>query len=384
MGLLDDLYSTELGAIRSVPDTTRANVNRLKGLLGVDSTGNGLLSDLQYGARNALSQAKWNAGNRLDNIQRFVTDPEYRNSPEVGKAMSEAFDQYADAMAPGNMGSAMAGVIKAYHGSPHRFDAFDMSKIGTGEGAQAYGHGLYFAENPKTAIDYQKKLVDWSAPYDYEWNGKTFGDVVKGDPEGHAVRSVFHHGKRDAAAIAKIGLNAAKNGEAYALDYGGIPYYEKMLDTIKQINKKDINATQGSLYDVDLRWPDVARETYDPLGEHHLLDWNKEFSKQSPLVRQTLNDIGLMKEYRQNLSDFSTPQASRNKLARGQNIQAYLEHKLGSEQAVSDYLREQGIPGIKYLDAGSRNSGRGTHNYVIFDDAIPRIVTRNGKSLLED
>lgn len=111
MGLLDDLYSTELGAIRSVPDTTRANYAKLKGLLGFDSTGNGLLSDLQYGARNALSQAKWNAGNRLDNIQRFVTDPEYRNSPEVGKAMREAFDQYADAMAPGALGG-MAGTIK--------------------------------------------------------------------------------------------------------------------------------------------------------------------------------------------------------------------------------------------------------------------------------
>ena len=38
--------------------------------------------------------------------------------------------------------------IRAYHSSPHDFDKFDLSKIGTGEGAQVYGHGLYFAENP--------------------------------------------------------------------------------------------------------------------------------------------------------------------------------------------------------------------------------------------
>ena len=38
--------------------------------------------------------------------------------------------------------------IKAYHSSPHDFEKFDASKIGTGEGAQVYGHGLYFAENP--------------------------------------------------------------------------------------------------------------------------------------------------------------------------------------------------------------------------------------------
>ena len=41
--------------------------------------------------------------------------------------------------------------ITAYHGSPHEFDQFDTSKIGTGEGAQSYGHGLYFAEHEPIA-----------------------------------------------------------------------------------------------------------------------------------------------------------------------------------------------------------------------------------------
>src|SRR5215471_9850062 len=48
--------------------------------------------------------------------------------------------------------------IRAYHGSPHQFERFDISKIGTGEGAQAYGHGLYFAENPKVAQSYRDVL----------------------------------------------------------------------------------------------------------------------------------------------------------------------------------------------------------------------------------
>ena len=49
--------------------------------------------------------------------------------------------------------------IKAYHGSPHDFDKFDLSKIGTGEGAQAYGHGLYFAESPKVALSLYTHLT---------------------------------------------------------------------------------------------------------------------------------------------------------------------------------------------------------------------------------
>ena len=58
----------------------------------------------------------------------------------------------AGALAPGlraveraapELEQAAAQGIRAFHGSPHDFDAFDLSKIGTGEGAQAYGHGLY-------------------------------------------------------------------------------------------------------------------------------------------------------------------------------------------------------------------------------------------------
>ena len=48
--------------------------------------------------------------------------------------------------------------IDAFHGSPYSFEAFSGEKIGTGEGAQSFGHGLYFAENPKVAGGYAEKL----------------------------------------------------------------------------------------------------------------------------------------------------------------------------------------------------------------------------------
>jgi hypothetical protein len=49
--------------------------------------------------------------------------------------------------------------IRAYHGSPYSFDEFSTSQIGTGEGAQAYGRGLYFAEREKTAESYRDALT---------------------------------------------------------------------------------------------------------------------------------------------------------------------------------------------------------------------------------
>jgi hypothetical protein len=45
--------------------------------------------------------------------------------------------------------------ITLFHGSPHQFDEFDVSKIGSGEGHQAYSHGLYFAEEEEVSEIYK-------------------------------------------------------------------------------------------------------------------------------------------------------------------------------------------------------------------------------------
>lgn len=86
--------------------------------------------------------------------------------------------------------------ITAYHGSPHDFDQFDISKLGTGEGNQSYGHGLYFAGNEKIAKHYRDTLTK-SNPYTagqyydvdgktirYPWNGGTY------DPRALAAKMI--------------------------------------------------------------------------------------------------------------------------------------------------------------------------------------------------
>lgn len=52
------------------------------------------------------------------------------------------------------------------------------------------------------------------------------------------------------------------------------------------------------------------------------------------------------------------------------------EKELGSEQAASDLLHSLGIPGIKYLDAGSRAGGKGTRNFVVFNPDDVKILER--------
>ena len=62
--------------------------------------------------------------------------------------------------------------IRAYHGSPHDFERFSMDRIGTGEGSQAFGRGLYFAESPQTAAAYRPKA-----------GGKSYEVDIKGKPD---------------------------------------------------------------------------------------------------------------------------------------------------------------------------------------------------------
>lgn len=58
----------------------------------------------------------------------------------------------------------------AFHGSMHRFNAFDPARIGTGEGTQTRGYGFYFAEAREHALAYARGL-------DYCRNGKLFMKV---------------------------------------------------------------------------------------------------------------------------------------------------------------------------------------------------------------
>ena len=56
------------------------------------------------------------------------------------------------------LGGKVRKAFKAYHGSPHDFEKFDPEKIGTGEGFQVYGKGLYFTDTEDVAKFYKTKL----------------------------------------------------------------------------------------------------------------------------------------------------------------------------------------------------------------------------------
>jgi hypothetical protein len=227
--------------------------------------------------------------------------------------------------------------IEAFHGSPHDFEAFDISKIGTGEGAQSYAHGLYFAENELVARTY-KALADAKI------NGQPFNI---NNPVHKAAGLVDEFGSRE-AAIAEAKRRLARDPDAFNEDVLRRLESDRPLPSLEQ---------GGNLYRVRIH-----------ADKERFLDWDKPISEQTPEIRAALTALG---------------QSEGNKyLVRtgGDAIQS-LATDLGSREAVAAKLREAGIPGIKYLDQGSREAGEGSRNYVVFSDKDVQITHKNDKPL---
>jgi len=254
--------------------------------------------------------------------------------------------------APQTMNKQTGAIV--YHGSPHKFDKFDSSKIGTGEGAQAYGHGLYLAESPDVAKGYSK-MAD-THPQAQQYLKMYQGDVNKA-----------------AAAFAKDVSEGAY----------GTKIKQEVIDDIAQSIKG-----RGSVYKVDLPDEHIAK----------MLDWDKPLSQQHPDVKSAIQKSGLV-DFDKNIGPSSAGEIrdlgwSKNvgSLQGEELYRRLVENKFMQQKAVntsarksaegvaSSVLRDAGIPGIRYLDGGSRSAGAGSSNFVVFpgNEGLLKILERNG------
>lgn len=270
-----------------------------------------------------------------------------------------------------------SGALRLYHGSPHDFDRFSMDKIGTGEGAQAYGPGLYFAENEGIARSYRDQLSR-----DVFYDGRPVASVHPLDnPQAGAIHSVAKAvadgipAERAMAfeagtwrAWAEPYLNAAKDNPQLATE--AARRAQSMTDiaaAIEALDPQKFVKNPGRMYEVEVN-----------ANPEDFLDWDKPLSEQPQVVRDFANarwqqvygrapDPAIEGEY---IAKMASPQGgidSSDWLLRG-----------GPGDAQRERLREAGIPGIRYLDAGSRGAGDGTRNYVVFDENLINIVRKYG------
>jgi len=237
--------------------------------------------------------------------------------------------------------------IRAYHGSPHLFDKFDTSKIGTGEGAQAYGYGLYFAEHPDTATAYREALKGMA---DNPARNAKLKDLAK---------------QMEAEIRPGGGYRQFKDqkGPALAAEY----------DRTMQERADD----KGHMYEVNIN--------ADP---NHFLDLNKPLSEQ-PLIVQDMArnaDLSHLKpgnRTRRQIEMWRDGTLPNKESEPTGNVlhSALTDYGMNTTNnaALTGKFKAAGIPGNKYLDQVSREAGEGTYNYVVFDPDLVEIKRRYAK-----
>lgn len=196
---------------------------------------------------------------------------------------------------------------------------------------------------------------------------------------------------------------AAKEGEAVAAsapDRGGIvayhgsPYSFERFDTSK-IGTGEGNKVQGHglyfaetegvarSYQVQLGGPDGGHlyQVKIDANPEHFLDWDKPLNEQSQYVRDAFKKLGQEETWEMPVSALGEPERMEQVPISAEQAYNFFAEQLGDEgggATTAQKLIEAGIPGIKYLDQGSREGGEGTRNYVVFNDQAVRITHVNG------
>jgi hypothetical protein len=308
------------------------------GRLNPEVSGQGLLDTLALGT--APVPVVGDVAGLAADVTRMVQNPEERT---LGNA-------------------ALAGLgllpfvpaMTVFHGSPHLFQRFDASKIGTGEGAQAYGHGLYLAESPDVARGYQQ-----ATSKDRFVTSQGFFDPS--ELEHLNVKAEVRKGDLDKAI--RLAKKYAKPDEDYPETAAKAARDLAKLQSVKAAGGMRQNT--GALYQVDLPDEQIAR----------MLDFDKPLSEQPEIVKRLnlsmdngrVNALVDSEEGGQmlwRLGEYPSIDAALNEIT-GQKLNALLK-RTSTPAESARVMRQAGIPGIRYLDQGSRGAGQGTSNFVVF------------------
>ncbi|HLY88317.1 MAG TPA: hypothetical protein VKQ27_04975 [Acetobacteraceae bacterium] len=290
--------------------------------------------------------------------------------------------------------------IMVYHGTPHTFDRFDISKIGSGEGNQAYGHGLYFAGHEPVSEWYRHQLATRQDPLLKKYGLEEVGHVI-----GSHLSDAGGDAAKLAAQYAQNRDQLMRDGPVQQPAYQG--WHDKatsnMIDEygrrIEYLN--DPERSKGHLYQAGIH-----------VNPEHLLDYQAPFNQQTGHVQERVDAPMSESVARQReaisrelekggrgvvggrfFRPFTTSQRrdlegrlmlleqAGHSVFPGSEIykRMGLPAKDANEAGVkaSQRLRDLGVPGLHYPDAGSRAPGqKGSRNYVMFGDEPIKILRR--------
>ena len=311
---------------------------------------------------------------RQQAVGQMIGDPANLAQP-VGARLANAL-KFAKPDAMKMVQEMSRGAISpmdVWHGSPHRFaptakntlGEFDASKIGTGEGAQAYGYGHYVAEQPLVAKDYKFMERNW-----FDTDVATY--------QGKPIQYWYDKAQRD-QNIAHRTKNPTleKDANARLAYWESVMMHEHPESVLKKMTDQEFGwpeatnyaksvkldkfqgiAEPGALYKVDLSDEAIPR----------MLDWDKPLSQQAPMIQQNIYNSMLDAGFDKPLVNYILNNKTGNELLNelGGRLAVRNPSPMSANAQTSDFLRKAGIPGIKYLDQFSRDKGTGTRNFVVF------------------
>ena len=231
--------------------------------------------------------------------------------------------------------------VDAWHGSPYEFDKFTTEKIGTGEGAQAFGWGLYFTDLESIARNYAEKL---SKPNFNKFREK----LLKDNPSRDVINDILDFSEYYDYNYNKVLDALTKNENKAAVDY------------LKE-NKDLFNSVERNLYKVSI-------QKGKDQSEYTWLEWDKPLGeKQKQLISKAIQDnyLDFTSSERENLSNLDGWDSA-------SGLYMALDNILGSDKEASLFLLKAGINGIKYpaesISRGVTSDTARGFNYVVFDE----------------
>lgn len=285
---------------------------------------------------------------------------------------------------------------RAFHGSPHEFDKFSTEKIGTGEGAQSYGYGLYFTDRKEIAGHYRKQNAVKASYREFENRARDAYDEFSG--AGEAADDFL--ASPDFTPKERALLTALLDHDWLGFDYPHQAIHAALTDNLDNFDADqslrkavaDIKES-GRVYEVELA----------PKDDEYLL-WDKPLSGQSEKIKAALDQIGVHDfaklepsgignvKYRDPnditgsrlYRDFARALGGKKTFAKEQG--GY-DVPFSNEQAASEYLHSLGIRGIKYLDQGSRDVDtveRAEASLAIWQDMLVKNPDRGDAVYIRD
>lgn len=354
-------YLENVGTVMEPIANAFEGVSRGAGDVVYDVTGSPVAAAAAYSAPTAMLELMGLKGARAAGAGRVGPQMEF------GDIGGQSFGQAGKWVLrdPNNPDSGV--ILEGWHGSPHDFERFDMSQIGKGEGAQTYGHGLYFADEKAVGEAYRKAL---SEERDLWVLKNKKGEVIKPETEAESIAARY--------------INDPEELEIKADELPEV--YSEAFDVLEGWVDSGVRGEAGG----------VLYKTNIDITPEQLLDWDKPLGEQPKAFKDAVDDFFALRGV-----ESYTPKGENTKVYIGQGVSGDTKFRdiynkmiegaptkkgveIGSKEDfdnayswLTNELNSRGLKGIQYNDALSRSKDGGTKNYVIFDDSLIKIMDKS-------